>query len=215
MPKLLLYLLIVFLTLLLLVLVFVFMVRPWYLRWGATDAELSMPLPGDDLVTLPLTQPVTTRAITIDAPVDQVYPWLAQMGADKGGLYSYEKLENLIGCKMTNANSILSEFQNPQPGDAVKMCGGDFGPPAYIVALVKPGEYIILGHHPQPEEAVESPDEWTDSWAFVLQPVDANATRLLIRTRATMSHWIFKVIEPITFFMERGMMYGIKTRAEQ
>lgn len=74
---------------------YVAVARPWLRRWGATPDELEKPLPGDELVPDPGV--VTTRAVTIDAPVEEVWPWLAQIGQDRGGFYSYEWLENLAG----------------------------------------------------------------------------------------------------------------------
>ncbi|HEY7476179.1 MAG TPA: hypothetical protein VH679_14265, partial [Vicinamibacterales bacterium] len=73
-------------------------VRPWYLRWGATDAEIARPLPGDEIIPNAISQ--QTRAITIDAPVERVWPWLAQIGQDRGGFYSFDLLENAVGARM-------------------------------------------------------------------------------------------------------------------
>src|SRR5918994_7083921 len=72
-------------------------VRPWHLRWGATEEGIAKPLPGDELVPNPAIE--STRAITVNAPVEEVWPWLAQIGQDRGGFYSYEWLENLAGCR--------------------------------------------------------------------------------------------------------------------
>jgi len=73
---------------------YVLAVRPWHLRWGATDEEVSRPMPGDELVAHP--NVLSTHAITINAPVEEVWPWLVQIGQDKGGFYSYSWLENLV-----------------------------------------------------------------------------------------------------------------------
>src|SRR5207248_10050284 len=73
-------------------------IRPWMMRWGATDEERCKPLPGDELVPNPIT--TSTRAITVDAPVEAVRPWLAQIGQDRGGFYNYELPENLEGCNV-------------------------------------------------------------------------------------------------------------------
>src|ERR1035437_10048332 len=83
-------------------LVYAFALRPWFLRWSATSAELSKPLPGDDGVGQPMSG--CTRAITIDAPPEKVWPWIAQIGQGRGGFYSYTWLENLVGCKIVNAD---------------------------------------------------------------------------------------------------------------
>src|SRR5438046_304811 len=93
---------------------FTFIINPWHSRWGATGAEVSQAFPGDELVAQPQNQ--TTRAITIDAPAETIWPWLVQMGQGRGGLYSYETLENLIGCQMTNADTIVPKWQNTAVG---------------------------------------------------------------------------------------------------
>src|SRR4051812_36462174 len=98
---------------------FVF-VRPWFLSWGATRAEQQMPLPGDDIVPAAATQ--NTRAITIHAPVDQVWQWLAQTGQDRAGFYSYRRLENLVGCDMPMAGrQPFPDKQSWKPGDKLWM----------------------------------------------------------------------------------------------
>src|SRR5690349_3601012 len=80
---------------------YAFVVRPWHLRWGATDTELDMSLPCDELVDDPKLN--ATHAITINAPVSSVWPWLVQIGQTRGGFYSYTWLENAVGCQMQNA----------------------------------------------------------------------------------------------------------------
>src|SRR5215207_3855373 len=97
--------------------VYAFVIRPWHLRWGATDEEINKALPGDELVPEPGIE--STRAITVNAPVEEVWPWLAQIGQDQGGLYSYEWLENLAGCQMRNADRIHPEWQHRETGETV------------------------------------------------------------------------------------------------
>ncbi len=97
--------------------VFFWFVRPWYLHWGATDEETRRALPGDEIIGHANRQ--ETRAITIDAPVERVWPWLAQLGQDRGGFYSYDLLENLVGCAMPTAeprrrrHSLLASEETP------------------------------------------------------------------------------------------------------
>src|SRR5690606_5720018 len=98
--------------------------RRWYARWGSTAEEQRRALPGDDIVAAP--RPITTRAITIRAPSSAVWPWLVQMGQGRGGLYSYQKPENLARCDMHNADRIHPEWQNLAAGDKVR-----FGPEPY------------------------------------------------------------------------------------
>jgi hypothetical protein len=118
--------------------VYAIFIRPWHLRWGATNEELSKPLPGDELVPEPAIE--STRAITVNAPVEEVWPWLAQIGQDRGGFYSYEWLENLAGCQMRNADRIHPEWQHRELGETV------FLHPAYgmRVASFEPGRAIVL-----------------------------------------------------------------------
>ena len=92
--------------------------RRWYNRWGATDEELTRPMPGDDLVKAPKLG--YTRAITIEAPPEQVWPWLAQIGQGRGGFYSFDGLENLIGCDIHSTDQILPDHQHLAAGDVVR-----------------------------------------------------------------------------------------------
>jgi hypothetical protein len=190
---------------------FVFVVRPWYLTWGASKAELDMTLPGDELI--PVSTGGHTRAITIKAPAREIWPWLVQIGADKGGFYSHTWIEGLIGCPITNADRIHPEWQDLKPGDLMRMCVNDPAPPPYIAAQVMPNRALVLGH--RATEADRLGDvEWFDTWAFVLEPVDADTTRLIARNRnASHAAWI-RLIEPGFFIMESGMLRGIKERAE-
>src|SRR6476659_9911790 len=92
-------------------------VEPWMRRWGATDDEVTATLPVDELVE-PGTR-ATTRAITVQAPIQDVWPWLVQIGQDRAGFYSYTWLENMVGARMHNARSVHPEWQDRFPGDAV------------------------------------------------------------------------------------------------
>jgi hypothetical protein len=171
--------------------------RPWHLRWGATDEEVSTPLPGDEFEPDPAIQ--MTRAITIDAPVEAVWPWLAQMGQERGGFYSYEWLENLAGCRMRNAESVHPEWQHRRVGEEIKL-----HPAAGLnVSLFDPNRAFGIQH-----------------WGtYVLEPLeDGRRTRLLARARVGRgSAAIFYAlcIEIPHFVMERAMLLGIKERAER
>jgi hypothetical protein len=179
--------------------------RPWMDRWGATETEVAARLPGDEFVSEPYTS--STRAVTISATPEIIYPWLVQMGADKAGLYSYTLIERAIFCPMSNADRIHPEWQDLSVGDPVKMCPGEFGPPPYTVAAIEPDRALVLGH--------TNPDgSWAESWQFVIVPQADGTSRLIVRSRTSLSDWFWDVIHPGIFVMERGMMLGIKARAE-
>jgi len=99
------------------------LVRPRMLNWGATPAEVSRSLPGDDL--LPNADAESTMAITIDAPPDAIWPWLRQLGQEQGGFYSYEWAENLVGLDIHNAERIIPDWQTLKIGDAVRLGRAD------------------------------------------------------------------------------------------
>ena len=105
-------------------LIFSPVIRNWYNSWGAADDEVNQSLPGDELVPAPMLG--YTRAITIHAPAARIWPWLAQMGQGRGGLYSYDGLENLAGCKIHSLEHINPELQNPQVGELIRL-----GPQGY------------------------------------------------------------------------------------
>jgi len=194
---------------------YAFLIRPWHLKWGATDVELEEPLPGDDVVQHPSQQ--ATHAITINAPVADVWPWLAQIGQNKGGFYSYSWLENLVGCDIHNAKRIVPEWQSLRSGDVLWL--HPKAPPLPVL-LVEPGRALVVGGVLE-EEGDDSPkNARAGTWAFVLKELDTAATRLIVRirwnTKPSLLNWIYSygVLEPSHFIMERKMMLGIKRRAE-
>ena len=190
--------------------VYVLTVRPWLLHWGATPAEVAALLPGDDVVPHPAWQ--STRAIDIDAPVEMVWPWLAQMGQDRGGLYSYDWLENVAGLKFHSAERIVPEWQSVDVGDTVRFAPGQ---DTLSVVRVEPNHCLVWrvfkpGTH-EPADA---------TWAFVLVPLDRSHTRLLQRFRFGIGPrriggvLYTALIEIPHFIMERRMLLGIRDRAE-
>jgi len=188
-------------------------------RWGATDAEVAEELPGDELIPYPKMS--STRAITIGVPPEVVWAWLSQIGHGRGGLYSYDDLENLMGCDLHSADRILEGLPPFGPGDLVGL--GPEGYPAFRVASVDPpGSLVLLGADPKTREAPEVPVASAangSTWAWRLQPIAGGAaTRLVARQRycypPSMSV-LWHVVEPIDFVMERRMLFGIKERAER
>ena len=171
------------------------------LTWGATQAEADASLPGDELQ--PDSDGVATRAIWVDAPSAAVWPWLAQMGpSPRGGAYTYDWVENLIGLDMHSADHVLPEFQHPEVGDTI-----GYGTNRMRVERVEP-EHVL---------AWRSEDgNWV--WTFVLAERDGR-TRLISRNRFRLPTLLSRAgmlpMEPGSLVMERKMLRGIKQRAER
>jgi hypothetical protein len=186
------------------------LVRARYLRWGATDEELGMALPGDALV--PDADLTATRAVTVHAGGDGVWPWIAQLGQGRGGFYSYDFLENLVGCDIHSADRVVREWQAIDVGDQVNL-HPEVG---LIVAVVEPGRALVLrGGVP----VGRMPPPYDFSWAFVLRDRADGTTRLLVRERYGYARrWAGLLVEPtelISFVMSQRMLRGIKERAER
>ncbi len=170
--------------------------RPLHRRWGTTAEERAKRLPSDDAVPHPERR--LTRAITVYAPVQVVWPWLAQLGQDRGGFYSYDWLENLAGCNIHSADRIHPEWQQRVVGDKV-MLAPSLG---MEVNVFEPNRTMVL-------------QQW---WGFNLEAVDAQTTRFYARSYdmaypVQLLYILF--IEIPHLIMEHRMMYGIKRRAEQ
>lgn len=175
--------------------------RRWILNWGATPAEASARLPGDEL--LEGANGVATRAIDIGAPASAVWPWLAQMGpSPRGGAYTYDWIENLLGLNMHSADHVLPEYQHPRVGDTI-----EYGPNLMRLERVEPDHVL----------AWRTMDgNWV--WTFVLDEHDGT-TRLISRNRFRLARLRDRVgmvpMEPGSLVMERKMLRGIKQRAER
>lgn len=140
-------------------------VRPWQLTWGATAAEVSRPLPSDELVTHPTFD--ATRAITLDAPPAEVWPWLVQMGLTRAGWYSYDLLDNL---GRPSARRVIPELQNLQPGDIVPMSPN--GQQGMRVLSVDAPTSMVWG------------EAGGTTWAWQLDETGTGGTRLVTRVRS-------------------------------
>ena len=184
----------------------VVVLMPWMDHWGATDEEVAASFTGDELVPFPML--LYNRVVTVNATPEEIYPWIVQLGAERGGMYSYDWFEtNILQCELTNADRIHGEWQGLKVGDKVKMCPREgWGPPPYEVAIMEPDRAIVMGHQ---ENGI-----WNDGWQFILIPQTDGTTRLLLRGRDLKSGGIWDVIRPGVFIMERGMLLGIKERAE-
>jgi hypothetical protein len=185
--------------------------RPWLDRWGSTANERARLLPGDELVPDAEQQ---THAITIDAPAAAVWPWLPQMGQGRGGFYSHDRLERLVGADIRNADEIHPEWQDLAVGDLVRTYRPvpRFEPLGWIVAAIEP-ERVLVVNEPERAGVINS------SWALVPEN-DAGRTRLLSRwrfRRRGLVHEVFKwlVFYPAHFLMETGVLRGLKRRAER
>jgi hypothetical protein len=178
---------------------------PWMDRWGATDEEIAASFPGDELVPVPAS--FVNRAVTVNAKPEEIYSWIVQLGADKGGMYSYDWFESrILQCRQTNADRIHDEWQGLKIGDEMNMCPEGSGPPPYIIAEIVPNKAIVMGH--------QENGKWVDLWQFIVLPQADGTSRLITRTRTIMVGGLWKVIHPGVFIMERGMLLGIKERAE-
>ncbi len=189
----------------------------WQRRWLATPAEQQLQLPGDDAVRHPATQ--ITRAITVHSPAEQVWPWLLQLGADRGGFYSYDWLEDLFGLQIHSADRIVEAWQQLQVGDLVyatrKRTGG-----WYVVELI-PGQVLTLqvaDLRRQRPLRREDPPGWEFSWTFAVRPDGHDRSRLLVRERVAFADWRMRTamrpVGLVSFVMTRRMMLGIRDRAE-
>ena len=163
--------------------------RGRYLRWGATDEEANMALAGDQL--LPDADLTATRAVTVRAAAAGVWPWIAQLGQGRGGFYSYDFLENLVGCDIHSADRIVPEWQAINVGDQVNL-HPEVG---LLVALVEPERVLFLrGRVPMGR----TPPPYDFTWAFILRPGPAGASRLLVRERYSYSRrWAPLLVEPV------------------
>ena len=193
-----------------LVLVSLTLIRPWTHTWGATKAEVARVLPGDELIARMPGDP--THAATIDAPPEAVWPWIAQLGDERGGFYSYTFIENLLQQTMAgaepvyrNANRILPEFQNPQPGDGMVL-------DSLQVHAVEPGEWLLAVQRAETGEP-----NWV--WLWYIEPAGTDHTRLLVRMAMRIfpeggSAVASTMIDVGAFVMGRRMVEGLTLRAE-
>lgn len=170
------------------------------LNWGATGWEVDALLPGDEL--LEDFNGSSTRAIDIDAPAEAVWPWLVQIGPrPRGGAYTYDWIENLLGLDFQSVDHVIPEFQHPAVGDTVP-----FGSNRMRFELVDPGRTLVLG---------SADVDWI--WSFNL--IEDSGTRLISRNRFRLpgipARLGMLLLEPASLVMERRMLLGIKQRAER
>jgi hypothetical protein len=197
--------------------VYLLVFLPWQHRWGATDEEVLRRLPGDDLVPHPDTQ--WTRAITVKAKAAAIWPWLQQVGQGRGGYYSYPWLEKLMGLRAEHTDQINPAWQQLKEGDIIPAEPDGSG---YRVITVEPNRALVLGAQEQDEGI---PWSFTllyqaFTWTFVLEEVNTESTRLIMRMRAQTRHTPLILLANLfidfgAFFMKRMMLLGIRQRAER
>ena len=191
--------------------------RRWHQHWGATDEEITEPLPGDDLI--PAAKLDSTHAITIHAPAERIWPWLAQMGyEDRAGSYSYDLFERSIGRNLYQVDPNIPPLV---PGGTMPFYPGA----PMTVAVADPPHALVLWQVTAAGKAIDPAGPWGEdyvawSWAFVLEPVDATTTRLLVRMRVSYqpaARWapiMWLLVEPAHFVMGRRQLLGLRQRAE-
>ena len=181
------------------------MIATWMRRWGATRVDLARVMPGDADVPDPNYD--TTLGVTIEASRAEIWPWLIQMGYQRGGLYSYDWLDRLFGfLDRPSATRVLPQYQRLAVGDEIPMGAGA----GFPVRAIDPYSALVLGR--------DAPGfRWI--WQFGLYSVGAGRTRLISRNRANVARTVgwrlfMIVLEPAAFLMTRRMLLGIKQRAE-
>ena len=184
-------------------------------RWGVDPECPARALPGDELVVNPRSS--WSHGIEIEAPAWMVWQWVAQIGADRGGFYSYQWLENVAGCSLRNAETVHQEWELRE-GEALVIHPNV--PPLRVVAVDR-GRYFVA-HAPADARALADGKPWVAaSWLFLVEPLGPTRSRFISRYRASCSSDLATrlsfgpaVVEPIGFEMDRRMLLGVKQRAE-
>lgn len=193
---------------------------PWYwmTSWGSTAAEVEAAMPGDEIVGAARYR--STHAVGIDAPAEAVWPWLAQLGQGRGGLYSYDWLENLVGCRMHSLDRIDPALQRLAVGDTVRLVPQDMQPPLrYTVARVEPPHLLLLAPDRHRDQAFAAHLSYS-CWTFAVTPLGPHRCRLVVRFQNDFpprlwANLVYRwLLAPIHLVMERKMLLGIKARAE-
>ncbi len=185
------------------------------LRWGTVGTEATDSLPGDELVPEPKWG--YTLGIVVDASPEDVWPWIAQLGQGRGGFYTYQTLENIAGCRITNTTEILPDHQHPAVGEGILLYSD--APPLRIEIVDPPNTLVLFG---SPVE-IGGEESWgVSTWQFVVKPGSDGGSRLLTRGRYDHTpDWKSRLafgrfpLEVISFVMSRKMMLEIKRLAER
>jgi len=182
-----------------------FPMRRWMSRWGTTPSDLTRVMAGDSLLVNPTYSGM--MAVIVNAAPEHIWPWLVQIGYQRGGLYSYDWLDRLFGyLDRPSATRILPEFQNLAVGDEIPVGRG----PSWPVAAIEPNRALVL------DMRNLGAFDWV--WQFGLYMLDENRTQLVsrscVRTRSVWARLATYAIEPAGFLMTRRMLLGLKQRAE-
>ena len=182
-----------------------FPIRRWMSRWGATASDLARVMAGNGLLVDPTYS--GTTVVVVDAAPEHIWPWLVQIGYQRGGLYSYDWLDRLVGyLDRPSATCILPQFQHLAVGDEIPLGRG----PGWPVAILEPNRALVL------DMRNLGAFDWV--WQFGLYAMDEKRTRLVsrsrVRTRTTWARLFTYAIEPAGFLMTRRMLLGLKWRAE-
>jgi hypothetical protein len=186
--------------------VYWFPLRRWFVTWGTTFEDQQRVMASDSEV--PDATYVANLAVTIDAEPEDVWPWLVQIGFQRGGLYSYDWLDRAFGyLDRPSANRILPEFQQLRGGDVIPIGRGG----GFPVKRIEPNRSLVLG-------SSAKGFQWT--WEFGLYRLGDGRTRLVSRNRArvasSFASWcLMRLLEPAAFLMTRRMLLGVRQRAER
>lgn len=198
------------LAFLLLALCYILFIRNYLMHWGSTMQEINKYYPGDSILLQPDYE--NTLTATINKPPSAIWPWIAQMGLNKAGFYSYTWLENIFGCRLHNADQINPEWQKPQPGEYEPVCASaeEKNMKGWTIHNVIPGEALVY------KSSTDS------SWmmGFYIDSISDNKSRLITRMRyITPKKFWFYIADKVWMewahcIMQRGSLSGIKQRAE-
>ena len=191
------------------------LLRPKVLRRGATEGEAKRSLPGDEIA--PATPFRSTMATTLRARPEEVWPWLLQVGWDRGAFYSYNWIEGLMGMDLHNADHIHPEWQDLGIGDTMWMSHPRLKTlfPQTRVAVIEPYRTLVFAiYGPGGAGSFDAP---SGAWTFALEPIDAESTRLIARLQVAAPTLLGKAIfygfmEPAHFVMQQGMFKGLQER---
>lgn len=193
-----------------------YIVRPRILHWGATSLEAICVMDGDELISNAIY--VTTRAISINVGPEKVWPWLAQIGQRRGGFYSYDWLENLVGLDIHSSDKIIPELQNIKPGDLIPFW---HGAGVNVVVAEPPHLLVLAGTINGSKGNAAGAETVGGTWVFALEESKTQVTRMVVRSRVAnfppiwLSIAFMFMLEPVHFFMEHKMLRRIKEQAER